>query len=211
MIREGAAATAGSLELSDRKRMKPLATILCLVGSLALGTPVSAASVVLLETPVTYDPVASVVTAVREQCHVEDLLAHRVGTVLRKRNGSGNGTIDAGTGAGDAAVLRLTITNVFGVGGGAYSGPKAITVRAELFEGKDLKRQQKVNRWSLGGFWGGFKGTCTILDRTATALAGDLGKWAFDPQYKMVDDVVPPKEDAGSAAPKQEDAGETKE
>ncbi len=191
--------------------MKPLAKTLCLFGSLSIGMPVMADGVVVLETPVTYEVGAGVVAPVREECHVEDLLARRVGAVLKKRNGSGSGTIGAGTAAADAAVLRLTITHVFGVGGGAWSGPKAITVRAELFEGKELKRQQKVNRWSLGGFWGGFKGTCSILDRTASALAKDLGKWAFDPQYKMIDDVAPPKEDASASAPTQEDAHETKE
>jgi hypothetical protein len=196
---------------SRKNEMKAVIKTLCAIGSLGCGISALAADKVLLETPVTYDPKAGVAQPVREQCHVEDLLATRVGAVLAKRNKSENATIAAGGDAAGATVLRLTITHVLGVGGGAWSGPKAITLRAELFEGKELKREQKVNRWSIGGFWGGFKSTCSILDRTATRLAKDLGRWSYDPRYKMAEDEAPPKDDGASAPQGQSGPAEDKE
>jgi len=62
------------------------------------------------------------------------MLAKRVGDVLGKQNASGKGTIEAGDDSAGDQVLRLQITHVLGVGGGAWSGPKAITVIAELLE-----------------------------------------------------------------------------
>lgn len=168
-----------------------------------------AAGAVLLQTPIAYDPNAGVVQQVREECKIEDLLAKRVSSVLAKRNRSGTGVVDTGANAQGAGTLKLTITHVLGVGGGAWSGPKAITVKAELFDGPILTRQQKLNRWSVGGVWGAFKGTCTILDRVAVSLAKDLGRWSFDANFKPPEDEPMPKDAAGEVPTPQSREKET--
>ena len=84
-------------------------------------TSAFAASQVLLETPVTYAPDASVVDQIKNECHIEDMLTSHVGEALRKLNRTGDGTIASQTDAGGAKVLRLQITHVLGVGGGAWS------------------------------------------------------------------------------------------
>lgn len=156
---------------------------------------------VLLETPVTYAPGAGVVDKVREECQIESMLATRVSDVLRRRNKGGDGRIAAGTDAGEAQVMRLQITHILGVGGGAWTGPKAITVNAELIEGGKVVRHVKLNRWSIGGFWGAFKGTCSILNRSAVVLAKDLNRWARDPSYVPKEDVEPPAQPAEGVEP----------
>ena len=108
---------------------KLLLTALCLSTTSAFAT-----SQVLLETPVTYAPDASVVDQIKNECHIEDMLTRHVGEVLRKINRAGDGTIASQTDAGGAKILRLQITHVLGVGGGAWSGPKATTVSADLIE-----------------------------------------------------------------------------
>ncbi|WP_238327930.1 hypothetical protein [Paraburkholderia mimosarum] len=85
-------------------------------------------------------------------------LTRHVGTALRKTNKTGDGTIASEADAGDAKVLRLQITHVLGVGGGAWSGPKATTVSADLIEGGKATRHTKINRWSVGGVWGRVQG-----------------------------------------------------
>ena len=185
--------------------------LLCFVAAAALALPAMAVDKVLLEVPVTYDPNAGVARPVREQCDVEGLLARRVGAALAKRGRVPDATVAAGSASGGTPVLRLTITHVLGVGGGAWSGPKAITLRAELLDGKNVMRQQKVNRWSMGGFWGGFKGTCSILDRTATRLAKDLTLWSYDAHYKMDEDEAPPKAEEAASQAQGEPEGEKKE
>ena len=169
---------------------------------LLASAPTLHAATTLLEVPVTYHPNADVVAKVKEECQIESMLANRVGTMMAKLNKTGNGTTPAGVEIPDSALLRLQITHVLGVGGGAWSGPKAITVTAELLENGKLVRQTKINRWSVGGVWGAFKGTCTILDRSAIAIAKDMARWVRNPGYQIVEQPVPAE--AAEAKPEAE-------
>jgi hypothetical protein len=166
---------------------------LFLIGLMSYGTAAFAsAGATLLEVPVTYHPDAGVVENVKQECQIENMLQHRVGPVLAKLNKGGDGTIATGADTAGATLLRLQITHVLGVGGGAWSGPKAITVTADLLDpsGKVL-RHAKINRWSVGGMFGAFKGTCTILDRSAAAIGKDLSRWVRDPSYQVVEEPEP--------------------
>ena len=167
--------------------------------SLSSATAVAASQSVVLETPITYAPGAEVVERVKTECHIEDMLANHVGEVLRKRNKGSAGTIESGVDPSGAKVLKLQISHVLGIGGGAWTGPKAITVMADLVEDGKVVRHTKVNRWSVGGFWGAFKGTCSILDRSAIVIAKDMARWVRDPSY-VVKDEGPPKETGETAA-----------
>lgn len=171
-----------------------LLTSLCLSATAAVAAPP-----VLLETPVTYAPDVSVVEQVRNECHIEDMLTRHVGDLLRKLNKGGDGTVASQTGAGNATILRLQITHVLGVGGGAWSGPKATTVSVDLVEGDKVVRHARINRWSVGGVWGAFKGTCSILDRTTIFIAKDLYRWVRDPSYEIREEA-PPKEASAPTA-----------
>jgi hypothetical protein len=146
---------------------------------------------VLLETPVTYAAGAGVVEQVKDECHIDDMLTHRVGDALRRLNRGGDGTIDANGAPGDAEVLRLQITYVMGVGGGAWTGPKAISLSADLIDNGKVVRHTKFKRWSVGGMWGAFKGTCSILDRTGVAISKDLARWVHNPRYEIKDEDAP--------------------
>nr|WP_315596049.1 hypothetical protein [uncultured Cupriavidus sp.] len=167
--------------------------------SLSSATAVAASQAVVLETPVTYAPGSEVVERVKTECHIEDMLANRVGDILRKRNKGGTGTVAVGADASGSQVLRLQISHVLGIGGGAWTGPKALTVIAELVEDGKVVRNTKVNRWSIGGFWGAFKGTCSILDRSAIVIAKDMARWVRDPSY-VVKDEGPPKDPSAAEA-----------
>ncbi|WP_116139247.1 hypothetical protein [Trinickia diaoshuihuensis] len=157
---------------------------------------------VLLETPVTYASGAGVVDRVKDECHIDELLAHRVGDALGRLNRTGDGTIDANSAPGDAQVLRLQISYVMGVGGGAWTGPKAISLSADLIDNGKVVRHAKFKRWSVGGVWGAFKGTCSILDRTSVIISKDLRRWVHNPHYVIKDDDAPPEgASATEAAP----------
>lgn len=147
----------------------------------------------------TYAPGSAVVELVKTECRIEDMLANHVGDVLRKRNKGGPGTVEVGADPNGAKVLKIRISHVLGIGGGAWTGPKAITVMADLVEDGKVVRHIKVNRWSVGGFWGAFKGTCSILDRSAIVIAKDIARWVRDPSY-VVKDEGPPKETGEAAA-----------
>lgn len=141
-----------------------------------------------LETPINYLPEASVISKVKDECNVESMLDQHLGHNLGRLN-KGEGTVIEGSNEINGHILRVKIARVMGVGGGAYSGPKSITVVAELLDGDKLKRQTRLTRWSLGGVFGPFRGTCSILDRAAISIAKDLTHWVKDATYVVKEDA----------------------
>ena len=158
------------------------------------------ASTPRLENPVTYHPSAGVDQTVRTECQIESMLVRHVGDQLKRVYRTEDVLVDKGGEAAGRPVLRLQITHVLGVGGGAWSGPKAITVSAELVGNDGQVRQTKINRWSVGGMWGGFKGTCSILDRCAVSIGKDLARWVKDPSFK-IKEMPAPKESGVPSQP----------
>jgi hypothetical protein len=168
---------------------------------LACASSAQAATETRLEVPVTYHPNAGVVEHVKNKCQIEDMLQTRVGAVLRRLNGTGSGIVESNEDPAGDQVLRLKITHVLGVGGGAWSGPKGITLSAELLEGDKVVRHTKINRWSVGGMFGTFKGTCEILALSADAISKDLSRWVRNPGYRVVEENAPKEHEAPTAEP----------
>lgn len=80
-------------------------------------------------------------------------------------------------------VLDIEITEVYGLGGGAYSGHKSVSIQGTLKDNGKVVGSFTGKRYSGGGFWGGFKGTCSILGRCVKALGNDVALWLENP-YK---------------------------
>lgn len=181
--------------------MKNLTFAICIAGMTAAG----AQAATRLEVPVTYMADVSVVEGIRRDCKIEDMLSSRIGPMLGKLNNTVNGTVETGADPAGDTVLRLQITHVLGAGGGAWSGPKAITVLAELLEGGKVVHQTKINEWTTGGLFGGYMGTCAILKRSADAITDDLNQWVQNPSTTIQEQPAPkdaPKE-AVKGAPKE--------
>lgn len=132
---------------------------------------------VVVIVPASLDPSAPISDAVKRECNVETNVASQVFERVGERY---PGTEKAGKpedlGA-DKTVLKLTLMNVVGHGGGSWSGPKAITVRADVLRGPKVIASKTMNRQSGGGAFGGVIGTCGIMDRIAGALGRDVAAW----------------------------------
>ena len=78
--------------------------------------------------------------------------------------------------------LELEIIDIFGAGGGAWSGPKYIELKGVLKDpsGKVIG-DFTAYRYSMGGALGAIKGTCGILRRVSRALGKDVGVWLTAP------------------------------
>jgi len=77
--------------------------------------------------------------------------------------------------------LSMKIVGLTGTGGGAYSGPKHVTVEGTLWENGKVKGTFTATRYSGGGAFGGMKGTCSILGRCVQAIGKDVGGWLLAP------------------------------
>ena len=144
----------------------------------ALLTPLCAAASdrLFLQLPVMVDQSAPIPNAVKAECGVEMLLGNHALSSLSRSNGQVQ-TVEGPGQAGTGKLIQLTIISVHGYGGGSWSGPKSISLRADLKQNGETLSTTVLNRSSTGGFFGGIKGTCDILNRVAVALGKDLARW----------------------------------
>lgn len=77
--------------------------------------------------------------------------------------------------------LHLEIADVHAPGGGGMTGLKRVVVTGKLYENGKLIGSFRDQRTSTGGYWGGYKGTCGILQRCAKAIGKDIANWLKNP------------------------------
>jgi hypothetical protein len=77
--------------------------------------------------------------------------------------------------------LTLEIGDVHASGGGAFSGPKTVTVTGVLRENGKSIGNFVATRFSGGGAFGFYKGTCAIAGRCAKAIGKDIADWLKSP------------------------------
>jgi hypothetical protein len=147
-----------------------------LLGIALLSVPAVRAQALVVEVPARLDPSAPITEATRRECDVPGLVGNHVLADLQTRIGMGVLPLQ-GTEPATGKVLRLTVVSARGVGGGGWSGPKSMTVRAEIAEAGKVLGGFTAHRGSRGGVWGGVSGTCAIFERIAIALGKDIGGW----------------------------------
>ncbi len=141
-----------------------------------------AAGVALL--PVTIDPASQMPEDVREQCRLDYQLQNDILAGLQHYDSAAATTTDASKGE----ALRVTITYVLGIGGGSWTGPKVIAVKMEYLNDGKVEFTAKMRRRS--GF-GGFHGTCALLDGASKGLGRNIAKWAQHPKTNLKEEDDP--------------------
>ena len=117
--------------------------------------------------------------AVKSECDLNGKLSEFI--QAEGRNYGAN-VVGVDTVAGkQGRVLTVKITNVMGAGGGAWSGAKSVSVEGELSDNGKVIGSFRGSRYSGGGVFGGFKGTCSILGRCVKALGSDIAGWLQSP------------------------------
>lgn len=145
-----------------------------IVSCLSFTTDVRAEQPLLVQAVL--DPKIHVVEAVKRDCALDTMVGDWVLESVSKKH-PGSRKLQQGDKPGKDRLVKVTIVNVVGVGGGAYSGPKSMTVRAEVIESGKVIGSTTKERTSGGGAFGGMKGTCAIFGRVAKTLGADVAAW----------------------------------
>lgn len=150
--------------------------VVFLISALAAALPAHAAETLFVQVPAVFDTNARVPSNIRRECGVDTLLGNQALARISARIGNVQ-AVDKPEQAGGANLLVLTITSADGFGGGGWSGPKSLSIRADLMQNGVALGTTNLIRSSKGGMFGGFKGTCAIFDRITETLGNDVSKW----------------------------------
>jgi hypothetical protein len=77
-------------------------------------------------------------------------------------------------------VLVVEITNAVSAGNPFIGHRKTMSVKAELFVNGTSAGYTNFTRDSMGGLFGGYKGSCSVLGRCTKALGKDIAGWLRD-------------------------------
>lgn len=155
-----------------------IAAVVAVFTLLALSTEAQEGAVTIVS-PVPFAESSGATSNVKADCTLETRLPKFIEDYSKK-----GVAVVIGDDPGDASsgkVLRLEFTNVHGPGGGAWSGPKLVTVEGTLTDNGEVIGSFIGTRYSGGGAFGGYKGTCSILGRCIKALGKDIAAWLKNP------------------------------
>ena len=119
---------------------------------------------------------SGVTSNVRDECTLDSRLPKFIRDFAAKKNI----TVNLAEG-GKGRVLHLEFANIVGPGGGAWSGSKSVTVRGKLTEEGKVIGTFIASRYSGGGLFAGYKGTCSILGRCIKSIGKDIANWLVNP------------------------------
>jgi hypothetical protein len=152
-------------------------TLLLLISALVAPLTASAGEHIFVQLPVMVDPSAPVPAAVKNQCTVETALGAQAMAEIAKRVDPAVQSVATPDQAGNDKLVQITILAVQANGGGAWSGPKSMTVRADILKGGARIATTILTRSTNGGAFAGLTGTCTMLERVTNALGKDVAVW----------------------------------
>ncbi|WP_047236184.1 hypothetical protein [Chromobacterium subtsugae] len=73
--------------------------------------------------------------------------------------------------------LKLRLENVVSMGNAFIGHHKSVSMIAKLYKNGKLVDTFTGSRDSMGGIMGGFKGSCSVLERCTQTLGKDLAAW----------------------------------
>ena len=120
---------------------------------------------------------AQVPTNVREECH--GVAIKLTDAVVKYGNNQGLKVLanPEVTPTQPGKVVKVSITGMYSAGNAFIGHRKSASVKAELYQDGKLLDSTDYTRDSNGGFLGGFKGSCAVLEHTVNTLGNDVAKW----------------------------------
>lgn len=153
---------------------RPSVTIVMVIAALCFCAPTFAAEDTIgIAAAVPFAEGINVPEAVRNECH----LGEQVSTFLQQFAPD----VKVAGNPKEGRYLDMSITEVFASGGGAWSGPKWMEVKGTLLDNGTAGASFRAKRFSTGGAFGGFKGTCSIIGRCTKTIAKDIATWLKAP------------------------------
>jgi hypothetical protein len=157
------------------RRIAPLFALAA--GAFVLTAPPASAQATKVQRSIPFAKNAAVPDAVRNQCELQT----KVPEFVAQSGGSSVELVDGALNRKQGRVLEMEISEVHAPGGGAFSGAKWMTVNGTLYDRGKQIGTFRAKRFSTGGAFGAFKGSCAIIGRCAKAIGQDIAGWLGAP------------------------------
>lgn len=159
-----------------------LAAVLLILGAVAtsFGQETQATRAVVIPGAIPYTEGAYIADNIKAECNLPGYQSTALADALRRRGYQPLFTENASIPAG-AEVLKLEISSAFSSGNAFTGHKKGMSVSGKLFRNDEQLGSFVAFRRSMGGFLGGFKGSCTVLQRCADEIADDVAEWLASP------------------------------
>lgn len=144
---------------------------------LCIATP-AMADTIHVQDPVPFSESAYIADNIKAECRMGAQLATALGSNAPK---FGNTIAFDAQPVSTGRALKLELVEAQSAGN-AFSGHfKSATVRGVLTQDGQKVATVTARRVSRGGAFGGFKGSCDVLERVVTAIGSDLAEWLAKP------------------------------
>ncbi|MGV8960239.1 MAG: hypothetical protein ACOH1V_07605 [Stenotrophomonas sp.] len=137
----------------------------------------AAAEPVKMQRPVPLMEDNDISTAIKQECEIGERLAQFV----QKYSKQPIEFSDAAPALDNGRVLQLEIVDAVAMGNAWLGHQKYTKVRGTLYQDGVKLASFKGRRNSMGGAFAGFKGSCSVLDRTIKGLGEDVAGWLENP------------------------------
>lgn len=148
----------------------------------AVGSSFALAQSISTERLVPYAKDAEISSKIRSECvKLQEQLATFIQEYAREA-GQQVALVDSVSTRAKGRVLKVEIVEAVSMGNAFIGHQKYTRIAGTLYKDGKKLASFKGRRNSMGGFFGGYKGSCSVLGRTVKALGQDVGVWLASPK-----------------------------
>jgi hypothetical protein len=152
---------------------------------LALFASAASAQSLQVQRPVPYSEDGDIADKIKNECKINEQLADYL-QEYAKKNGIEVQFVDGAVDKASGRVLDLRITNSISMGNAFIGHQKGTTAVGTLYDNGEKVAAFKARRHSMGGVFGGYKGSCSVLGRTVKVMGEDIANWLKSPADGVV-------------------------
>ncbi len=144
------------------------------------GSAFAAADEIQLARSIPFAEDSEVAGKIMRECTLQTQLADFIKEFATK-GGHKIRLVDAVDEAAEGKVLVIEIRDAISEGNAWLGHRKSTSARGRLFENGVEIGNFKIRRNSMGGAFGGYKGSCSVLGRTVKIMGQDIALWLNAP------------------------------
>lgn len=125
-----------------------------------------------------YAETAPIAPNIKAECTIDQQLSD---FIISSAKASGLNVVAKNNIGKNDIELKVEIVDAVSRGGAFRGHNKYVSINGSIVKGNKVYQSFQAARMSGGGFWGAYKGSCSVLGRTVKALGNDVGIWLSSP------------------------------